>query len=125
MQISNRFTPSRLTTRSNRVDANPAGPTDSVTLGGRSGDSLAGVACGGLGAIPVAGACLHLTFGVDASVEGQKNLTRATILGGVSNLAGTALTAGGLLTGNSTATRIGLGMLGASAAAGVYVGYNA
>ena len=44
-------------------------------------------------------------------------------LGGFSNLAGTATTAVGLLTGNDTATTVGLSLLGVSGLTGAYVGY--
>ena len=86
------------------------------------------VGSGVLAGVPALGA---VTMGISsagaaiaASFGSEENATVASVaaLGTVANVAGTLTLIGGVLTGNGVAITTSLGILGGSAAAGLYVG---
>lgn len=121
MQITNRQ-PQRLNRQSTKPQANhaDAGPSESVTLSSASPGAAA--IFGGLGLIPVVGAVANFGIGIQASVNDESAASTAAGYGALANLAGTAVTAGGLAFGSDTAVKVGLGMIGLSGAAGAYAG---
>ena len=99
-------------------------PGDTVTLS--SNNSVGGAAIfGGLGLVPLVGFVSDFGIGAQAGVNDAPRASKASGIGALSNLAGTAVTAGGLLFSNSLTTQIGLGLLGVSGAAGAYAGFVA
>lgn len=125
MQISNRPQMRHMARRSNASTPITHQPSDSVTLG-RSHNSLTGAAVfGGLGLVPVVGFMSNFGIGAQAGMNDHKAASSAAGYGALANLAGTAVTAGGLLFSNEIATKVGLGMLGFSGAAGAYAGFVA
>lgn len=96
-------------------------PQDQFTFGSSlSGDARAGIRGGALGVVPFVGIVANFGMGQGST---RPSIKAAGNLGGFSNLAGTATTAVGLLTGNDTATTVGLSLLGVSGLTGAYVGY--
>ena len=101
------------------------GPQDQVTFGS-SNNSLGGAAFFGVGgAIPVLGAATNFGIGIQASVNDNSSAGAAAGYGALANLLGTGTTVLGLTFGSGTAVKVGLGLLGASAAAGAYAGFVA
>lgn len=97
-----------------------AGSSDSVTLGYNGAKEIALGAFAG--AVPVVGAGVNFVAMIGAGVNRKDNLAMGNLAGAGANVAGTLSLAGGLLLGNSTATYVGLGLLGAS---GVTAGLTA
>lgn len=88
-------------------------PADSVTLGYNDARDVALMA--GAGFVPVVGAFVNVMALVGAGVNNKETLTWGNLAGAGANLMGTASLTGGLLTGNTTATYVGLGLLTGSA----------
>jgi hypothetical protein len=112
--------PSVAPQQSSGAEANLA-PSDSVSFSVSSAGQSA--VFGGLGLIPVVGFVSNFGIGAQASMNDRHTASAAAGYGALSNLAGTAVTAGGLLFGSDTATKVGLGMLGLSGLAGAYAGF--
>lgn len=92
--------------------ANQAKP-EASTLG--YSDAKDVVLMTGAGALPGVGAVVNFMAMVGTGINNNNTLSMACLGGSVANIAGTATAAVGLFTGNSTATNVGLGLLGASA----------
>lgn len=91
----------------------PESVTDSVTFGHNSAGDVAMMA--GVGFVPVAGAIVNMTALIGAGSSGMEGLAWMNLAGAGANVAGTLSLAGGLIFGNSTASYVGLGLLGSSA----------
>jgi hypothetical protein len=76
------------------------------------------------GAVPGIGAVTNFIGMFGAGINDKDGLSYAGLGGAVANLAGTASLAGGLLTGNSTATNVGLSLLAGSAVTAGVVSYS-
>jgi hypothetical protein len=116
MQIhtANSYLPAgtKMAPRYNPTTEMPAS-TDSVTLGYNGAKEVALMA--GAGFVPVMGAVTNVVAMVGAGVNNKHNLTWMNLAGAGANIAGSISLAGGLLFGNSTASYVGLGLLGSSA----------
>jgi hypothetical protein len=100
-------------------------PQDQVTFSS-SNNSLGGAAFFGVaGAVPLIGFATNFGIGAQAGVNDHQFASTVSGYGALANLAGTGTTALGLLFGSGTAVKVGLGLLGASAAAGAYAGFVA
>lgn len=98
--------------------------SDSFTFS--SNNSLKGAAAfGALGLIPVVGMASNFGVGAQAGFNDHSTASSVAGAGFLANLGGTAVLAGGLLFGNSTATNVGLGLLGVSGLAGAVAGFVA
>lgn len=98
---------------------------DQVTFGS-SNNSLGGAAFFGIaGAVPLLGAATNFGIGIQGSVNDSPSAGGAGGYGAIANLVGTGTTVLGLTFQSGTAVKIGLGLLGASAAAGAYAGFVA
>lgn len=67
------------------------------------------------GAVPGVGAVTNFAAMLGAGINDEEGLSYAGLGGVAANLVGTASLAGGLWTGNSTATNVGLSLLAGSA----------
>ncbi len=102
------------------LTAAPQGSADSVTLSAGSADFGAVGTMTVAGAVPVAGAVANFMAMVGAGLNKKEGLSYMNLAASGGNLIGTGSLVAGLISGNSTATNIGLGLLGASGlAAGV------
>ncbi len=111
MNIQNRTHTARF--RTNQAPRANHAKSEASTLGySNTGDVLLMT---GAGALPGVGAAANFMAMIGTGINNQETLSMACLGGSVANIAGTATAAVGLFTGNSTATKIGLGMLGASA----------
>lgn len=108
-----------------QAEAGDTGTQDQVTFG-HSNNSLGGAAFFGVGgAIPLVGFGTNFGIAAQAGVNDNKAASTAAGYGALANLAGTGATVLGLTFGSDITTKIGLGLLGASAAAGAYAGFVA
>ncbi len=99
--------------RTNQSPRTIQAKTEASTLG--SSDPVDDVFMAVAGGVPLVGSLANVMLGYGASRNGMDNLSLACVGGGFANLAGTITAGLGLAAGNSTATCVGLGMLGASA----------
>jgi hypothetical protein len=98
---------------------------DQVTFGS-SNNSLKGAAFFGVaGAVPLIGFATNFGIGAQAGMNDHSAASAASGYGALANLVGTGTTVLGLTFGSGTAVKVGLGLLGASAAAGAYAGFIA
>lgn len=74
-----------------------------------------------VGAIPIFGAGVHGVTGFFGDVSGNRRAVKASSLGVLTNLSGTASLLGGLIFRNHVAAAAGLGLLGVSGLASAYV----
>jgi hypothetical protein len=101
------------------------GPQDQVTFGS-SNNSLGGALFFGVGgAIPLVGFATNFGIGAQAGVNDAPTASAAAGFGALANLVGTGTTVLGLTFGSGLTTKIGLGLLGGSAAAGAFAGFVA
>lgn len=90
-----------------------AAPAESTTFS--LGEDLKdAVMLGGSSALPVVGAALNYVAGIGAGFNHDDLAVNACLAGAGANLLGTATLAGGLITGNHTASYAGLALLGVS-----------
>jgi hypothetical protein len=88
------------------------GQADSVTLGYNDAKDVGLMT--GAGFLPGVGAVANFMAMVGAGVNNKETLSWMNLAGAGANVAGTAAAATGLLIGNSTATYVGLALLGVS-----------
>lgn len=81
-----------------------------------------GVVFGAAGAVPLVGAGLNMMVSIGSQFNENSTLAKVAAGAMLSNLAGTASLAGGLVFGSEVATYAGLGLLGVS---GLVTGYAA
>ena len=86
-------------------------------------DVKSGLFFGALGFLPVIGALSNAGAGIESGFNDNQAGAAAGGIGFLSNLGGTAALAGGLISGNSTAVHVGLGMLGVSGLTAAYAGF--
>lgn len=99
----------------------PSAPSDTFSFS--SIDVKSGILFGAFGVLPVLGAISNFGAGAESGFNGNSAASTAGGIGVLSNLAGTATLAGGLLLGNHTAVNVGLSMLGISGLTAAYAGF--
>jgi hypothetical protein len=128
MQILTGTQPTQTLARAPRAQAAPSvaveTPADSVTLSSSFASDMGKVGFVGLAsATPLVGAVSNFAAMIGAGVSNRQGLAYANLAAAGANVVGTGALITSFFTGSSTATNIGLGLLGASGLAGGVTAY--